>query len=126
MLRLSPEVQTDWSVFVALMSRGDVGDAVGLLLGEPAAPVGGRYAWLAREPLARRIGAVVADSCTWAAEERLAAGDRAGATTVALAALRVSPYARPLWTVLEAAATGEADRVEIRAVRDARISALRF
>jgi hypothetical protein len=127
MLRLSPEVQTDWSLFVALMARGDVRDAVGLLAGEPVARhPDGRYAWLAREPLARRIGAVVADSCTSAARQLLAAGDRDTATAVAAAALRVSPYAGPVWTVLEAAAADGARQAEIRAIRDARISALAF
>lgn len=127
LLRLSPEVQTDWSVFVALMARGDVGAAVGLLGGEPVAVhPDGRYAWLAREPLARRIGAAVADSCGWAAEQLLAAGDRDGATAVALAALRVSPYAGPVWTVLEVAAGDDARRAEIGSVRAALISALRF
>lgn len=125
-LRLSPEVQTDWSVFVALMSRGDLGSAVGLLAGEPVAPVGGRYAWLAREPLARRIGAVVADSCAWAADQLTVAGDRKSATAVAVAGLTVSPYAGPLWAVLEAAAADDDHRAEVRAVRDARIAALAF
>lgn len=126
-LRLSPEVQTDWSVFVALMAAGDVGAAVGLLGGEPVAVhPDGRYAWLAREPLARRIGAAVADGCTRAAEQLLAAGDRDGAAAVALAALRVSPYAGPVWTVLEAAAGDDTRRAEIGSVRDARISALGF
>lgn len=127
MLRLSTDVQADWTVFVGLMERGDLQAALSLLSGEPLSRhPEGRYAWLARVPLARRIGAAVADSCALAADRLLAAGDRDAATTVALTALTASPYAGPLWDVLEAAAADEARRAEIRAVRAARISVLAF
>lgn len=127
LLRLSPEVQTDWGLFTALMTRGDITAALGLLTGEPmSAPPAGRYAWLARDPLARRIGAVVADSCTSAARELLAAGHHTDAASVALAALRVSPYAGPLWDVLHDATRDEAGRAEVRAERAARVASLRF
>jgi hypothetical protein len=122
-------VRTDWAVAPALLAAGDTRAAGSLLVGEPmAAPPAGRYAWLAREPVARGIAALVTDRCAAAAEDLLAAGDAAEATAVLLAALRVSPYAGPLWDLLETA-TGvvdEAGRDDIRAVRAARVLALPF
>lgn len=126
-LRLSEEVQTDWDVSVALLDRGDVAAAVDLFAGEPmAAPPDGRYTWLPREPLARRIGAVVADRLAAVAGSLMAAGRPVDAGTVVLAGLRVSPFAGALWDALEAASVDDESRAEVRAVRTAHAASLPF
>jgi hypothetical protein len=104
-LRLSPEVQTDWHVLLSWTQRVDeeaVSAVSGLLSGTPLTPwPRGRYGWLVLEPLTHVIQPWHVDWCIRRADEHLAAGNPRTAVRALAAGLRVAPQSGALWSRLQ-------------------------
>jgi len=109
-LRLGPEVQTDWQMFVALTrrARGDGPDQAALLeqaLDLVRGPLladrpEGRYAWLAADDLEYDVTAAVADAALRLCEIRLAQGDPEAAVRAVRAGLLLATDDENLWRAL--------------------------
>lgn len=127
-LRLGPEVQTDWQMFVALTrrARGDGPDQAALLeqaLDLVRGPLladrpEGRYAWLAADDLEYDVTAAVADAALRLCEIRLAQGDPERAVRAVRAGLLLAADDENLWRALLRAVHATGDTARLRAVVD--------
>ena len=127
-LRLGPEVQTDWQMFVALTrrARGDGPDQAALLeqaLDLVRGPLladrpEGRYAWLAADDLEYDVTAAVADAALRLCEIRLAQGDPEAAVRAVRAGLLLATDDENLWRALLRAVHATGDTARLRAVVD--------
>lgn len=104
-LRLSDEVQVDWTLVLGHASgayRLAPPTLVSLLRGRPAPGTSDQgYSWLCREEAAHVVEAATADVCVHVATDLVSRGQGWTATEVALAGLLVTPGVEVLWQVLE-------------------------
>ncbi|MBI1759422.1 MAG: LysM peptidoglycan-binding domain-containing protein [Actinobacteria bacterium] len=109
-LALSPDVQLDWHLFVALAQRDEEEALLRALelargpLAEPHLPR--RYSWLHRQPVARELPAYVVDVAHRLAQRYLVRRAFDGAVAAARAGLRVEPLSDLLWHDLVTAVRG--------------------
>lgn len=127
-LRLADEVQLDWHQFIALTADGEEHAALRALelvhgpLAEPHQAR--RYAWLAREPIARELPAYVIDVAHRLSATYLERLEYDGAAAASRAGLRVDPDSTLLWDDLTTAIERRDGPFAVQALRAERDAAL--
>lgn len=122
----NPRLVTDYGLFHELVTRAAtedpnegerlMGEALGLVRGEPFVGVGRNYVWVA--PHAGMVVAQVVDAAEELAERRLAAGDFRGAEEAARQGLGVFPCEERLYRALMRCAHASGSRAGVQRAFD--------